>query len=138
MEKMTNKVALQFVLGLEEVIANKEVFEKVSKMLEQVEKKSASATGSNKPTKTQKENIALKSLISEIVETPMQAKEVAEVMEVSVQKASALLNQMVKEGRLEKAIEKKITRFQPVGYVEVETVEVEISEDLTDLIEEME
>lgn len=57
----------------------------------------------SKPTKTAKENEPIKARITEILTTngkPMLASEVASEMEISTQKASALLRQLVEGGVL--------------------------------------
>lgn len=57
----------------------------------------------SKPTKTAKENEPIKARITEILTTndkPMLASEVASAVEISTQKASALLRQLVESGVL--------------------------------------
>lgn len=57
----------------------------------------------SKPTKTAKENEPIKARITEILTTndkPMLASEVASAVEISTQKASALLRQLVEGGVL--------------------------------------
>lgn len=116
MEKMTNKIALGFVLGLEEVKANKEVFDKLTKMLEQVEKKSNTGK-TGKPTKVQMENELIKDKILQILlesETPLQIKEMLandELSQYSNQKLSALVRQLVAEEKVVRIEEKKVAKF---------------------------
>ena len=55
MKKLTNVLALEMVLAMEEVKSNQELVEKLTKMKEQFEKKNNSGTGSKKLTKTQPE-----------------------------------------------------------------------------------
>lgn len=107
--KMTNKEALTYVLTNCEMPV--EVREKVEKMLEQTEKKSAA--GTKKPTKVQQENEAIKASIVEMLTTEgVRAGDVAKALEMSGQKASALLNQLVKEGQIRKVEgEKRVTLF---------------------------
>lgn len=116
MEKMTNKKALEFVLGLEEVKGNTEVFEKLEKMLVQVEKKNS--TGKDKkPTKKQEENEVIKMVIMGTLDfEPKQIKEIVKherllSYDISIQKASALLKQMVEEGMCSRVEEKRVTKF---------------------------
>ena len=71
---------------------------------------------SNKPTKLQVANENLKECILTILTTDgRQCKEIAEVLNITPQKASALLNQLVKENKAEKVIVKRITYFKRVA-----------------------
>lgn len=141
MEKMTNKIALTVAIAeLTKLGNHAEVVGKLEKMLLQVEKKSNAGSTTGKQTKTQKENVVIKETILTIVTEPMQAKDVAEVLGVSIQKASALLNQMVKSGELEKTIEKKVTRFSPIlpeGEKPEEEMEENDNEELDELMAEL-
>lgn len=115
MKKLTNVVALEMVLGFEEVKANAELVEKLTKMKEQFEKKNG--TGEKKPTKAQEENEKIKAQIVEFLGTlaePIQIKEIQLVDEFKLysnQKLSALLKQLVECGTVEKIVEKRITKF---------------------------
>ena len=66
------------------------------------------------PTKTQKENETLKEDIWAFVSEngDLRANEVAAHFEISGQKASALLKQLVDAKRLDKHIEKRVTYFR--------------------------
>lgn len=113
--KMTNQLALTFVLGLDQVKENQEVFEKLTKMLQQVEKKNNSG-GKGKPTKAQLENESIKELIlQELGTEPLQIKELMThetLAEYSNQKLSALLRQMVESGIVTRVVDKKVTKFK--------------------------
>ena len=117
MEKMTNKIALGFVLGLEEVKANVEVFDKLTKMLEQVEKKSSGAK-TGKPTKAQQENELVKNVILAVLQEQDEPRQIKELLtidrlsEYSNQKLSALLRQLVAENLVERIEEKKVAKFK--------------------------
>lgn len=119
MIKMTNKLALEFVLGLEEVQANTEVMEKLQKMLAQVEKKNSSvgADGTKVLSATQKQNENLKMVILEELgksESPLQIKELLTkdgLSQYSNQKLSALIRQLVSEGKVERFEDKKVAKF---------------------------
>ncbi len=65
-------------------------------------------------TKTQKENEGLKEEIFAFIDKggAKRANDVANQFGITVQKASALLNQMVKIGTLEKVTEKKVNYFR--------------------------
>ena len=67
-----------------------------------------------KPTKTQRENEGLKEDLWAYVSEngAKRANEVAVYFGISGQKASALLNALVKEGRLDKMVEKRVTHFK--------------------------
>ena len=67
-----------------------------------------------KPTKTQRENEGLKEDLWAYVSEngAKRANEVAVYFGISGQKASALLNALVKEGRLDKMVEKRVTYFR--------------------------
>lgn len=120
MEKMTNKKALEFVLGLEEVAKNVEIKEKLEKMLEQVCKKNAGVDkdGQKVLSQTQKENVEIKELIVEMFrneENPIQIKELMakneELAKFTPQKVSALIRQLVAENRVKRIEEKRVAKF---------------------------
>lgn len=115
MEKLTNKKALEFVLGLKEVKENTEVNEKLTKMLEQVEKKNGSGS-KGKPSKTQLENENVKlEVLAELEKTGLtQIKELDLVKsgKYSGQKISALASQLLKEGKIQKVVEKRVAYFK--------------------------
>lgn len=122
MEKMTNKKALEFALGLQEIKDNQEVFEKLTKMLEQVEKKNGSVDENGKKILSvdQQKNQELKTLIlSELANTeePLQIKDMIEQFTClkgkgySNQKISALLRQLLLDGLVVKVEEKRVSRF---------------------------
>ena len=81
-EVITKAIATEGIFTEEEIA----VFEK---MIEQLDKKSS------KPTKAQKENEEIKAQIIEFVdETPKTAKEIADGVGISTNKAAALLRQI--------------------------------------------
>ena len=119
MKKLTNVLALEMVLGMEEVRGNQELVEKLETMKNQFAKKNNSGTDTKKPTKTQIENESLKTLILEkLSETPKAIKEIQlENEELSVekfsnQKISALLRQHVAENKVERIEEKRVAKFK--------------------------
>lgn len=113
MEKLTNKKAIEFVLGLQEVQANEEIKEKFEKMLEQLDKKN----GKKKPTKVQEENVEIKealALFLEEIDKPVQIKEIvadARFDKYTPQKISALIRQLVADGLVKRVEEKRIAKF---------------------------
>lgn len=115
MIKLTNVTALEMVLGMEEVKANTELVEKLTKMKEQFQKKNG--TGTKKPSKAQIENEEIKGRLVEFlgtIEEPIQIKEIQQVDEFkdySNQKISALLKQLVECGTVAKVVEKRVSKF---------------------------
>lgn len=114
MDKMTNKKAITYVLTNCEVPA--EIKAKLETMLASLEKKSA--TGERKPTATQVANKGLKEIllanlgnepktVTEIIKSIPQFVE----MEMSNQKCSALVKQLVDSGKVVKVTEKGKSLF---------------------------
>ena len=118
MKKLTNVLALEMVLGMAEVQANTELVAKLETMKAQFEKKNSNKSGEKKPTKTQQENEVLKGYIMEVLtlnKTPMtiaqiQAEDV-ELKDLTNQKMSALLKQLVDTDQVVKTKDKKATLF---------------------------
>ena len=116
-KKLTNVVALEMVLAMEEVKLNQELVEKLTKMKEQFEKKNNSGTGSKKPTKIQIENEKIKVQILEVMTSePKAIKELQaeneSLAEYTNQKLSALLKQLVSENKVERVEEKRVAKFK--------------------------
>ena len=88
-----------------------EVREKLEALKGQLAKRNS---GSRKPSKVQVANGALKEDMWAYVSESgaKRANEVAIYFGISGQKASALLNALVKEGRLDKVTEKRVTYFR--------------------------
>ena len=118
MKKLTNVLALEMVLGMAEVQANTELVAKLETMKAQFEKKNTNKSGEKKPTKTQQENEVLKGYIMEVLtlnKTPMtiaqiQAEDI-ELKDLTNQKMSALLKQLVDTDQVVKTKDKKATLF---------------------------
>jgi predicted transcriptional regulator len=73
------------------------------------------ANGKRTLTAVQRENIALKEDMVDVLfeaDEPMRATEVANKMDMSVQKASALLRQLVKDTRVERVEDGKTVTFK--------------------------
>ena len=119
MTKMTYTAALSYVLtNVADLPAD--VTEKLTALREQVEKRNA--TKSDKPTKTQRENEALRVVAVAAVKANADPMTVTEVLKAvpqfegfSTQKVSALLNAAVKAGELMKVSEKRVTKFVAVA-----------------------
>lgn len=131
---MTNKMALEVAISQlmenfdkmyahnaeccpgEEVdtILQGDVISKLRKMLEQVEKKSTGAK-TGKPTKAQQENEQVKlEIICCLGDEPKQIKELMQYDKLSAysnQKLSALIRQLVAEGKVKRIEEKKVAKF---------------------------
>lgn len=107
--KMTNRKALEFVLSTYGEDLPKEVKEKCEGMVAQLLKKSASKSGSGKMTATQKANADLKTKILEhmVVGKGYLCSDMLTEFDfldgMSTSKVSALVNQLVKDGKVEKA-----------------------------------
>ena len=122
MEKLTNVKALEMVLEMEEVQANVELVEKLTKMKEQFEKKNKSSVGADGKkvlTAEQKKNEGLKETILEVLtryEEPKQIKELIaeneELANYTGQKISALMTQLLRDEKVVKVIDKKASKFQ--------------------------
>ena len=102
MEKITNVKALEFVLANANL--PKEYAEKIEKMKAQFEKKNSAE---KKPTATQVANEGIKAVILDTLgEKSMTITEIqkanSELAELSNQKISALIGQMVKSGSVKR------------------------------------
>ena len=104
MTKITYTVALDVAIN---AVADEAVKEKLEALKASIAKRNG---GERKPTKTQKENEVLKGQILDAVVEPMTAGEVATQFGISNQKASALLNALVKDGKMSKAVGEKRAR----------------------------
>ena len=109
-KKMTYVNAIENAINGTVDAATKERLQELIVSLNKRNKKS----GERKPTKTQRENEALKEDIFAYVSEngAKRASEVGVYFGISGQKASALLNQLVDAGRLEKVSEKRVTYFR--------------------------
>lgn len=117
--KVTQKMALGYVLENCEVPAD--IKEKLEKMLEQVEKKASS--GSKSMSATQKANAELaEKIVGEMEENRLYTvTEMLKVLpclaeeEYTNQKISAIMSNLVKEGKVERVIDKRKSYFKVVG-----------------------
>ena len=108
MANMTYVEAINYAI---ENIDNIDVIEKLSTLRESIEKRNArKSTGL---TKTQKENIEIKNAIVEALAESdgMTATEVANAVNISLAKATALLTQLVKADSVKREVEKKVAHF---------------------------
>ena len=129
MKKLTNVLALEMVLGMAEVQANTELVAKLETMKAQFEKKNSSKSGEKKPTKTQQENEVLKGYIMEVLtlnKTPMtiaqiQAEDI-ELKDLTNQKMSALLKQLVDTDQVVKTKDKKALANKEVNVDELNDI----------------
>ena len=120
MEKLTYVNAINFALKAlnGETLTETEkvaVAEKLIALGQSLEKRNASKSG--KPTKTQKENEAVKAQILEnlAVDKGVRCSDIANALGISGQKASALLSQLIADGKVTKTEEKRIAYFYRVA-----------------------
>ena len=112
------KTRLTYTTALDTVLDTCDLTDELREKLEALKAslvKRNAKTGERKPTKTQRENAELKAQFAEFVAGTegVRAKDVAEHFELTTQKASALLKQLVDEGALVKVEgEKKVTLFK--------------------------
>ena len=120
-KKLTNVVALEMVLAMEEVQVNQELVAKLELMKAQFEKKNKSgvrADGTKILTAEQKKNEGIKDQLIEVLarcEEPQQIKDLMrmeEFSEYSNQKLSALLKQLVTAEKVERVEDKKVAKFK--------------------------
>jgi len=125
-KKMTQKEALGYVLENCEV--PEKVADKLKAMIAQIEKKSAS--GSGKLTKSQEANAEFKmAIIEEMTANPNKIYTITDLIKsidvlseyrdsdgnpISNQKVSALVSQLVKDGKVERITEKRRSYFKIV------------------------
>ena len=120
------------------VVATDEHKKFIQHELELIDKKA----GNKKPTKAQEENEKIKVQILEVLEVidkPMQIKELqAEFTELagySNQKISALLKQLVEDGKVEKISEKRETKFSLFQEKEIDENAEESAENAENFVE---
>lgn len=102
MKKLTNVIAMEMVLAIEEVQGNAELVEKLQAIKLSFEKKAnRTSTGEKKPTKTQLENMELaETLLELLTEEPKAQKELQAEMEIATsQKMTSVVKILVTDGR---------------------------------------
>ena len=112
---MANKITKKemFTMIKAQVKDNAEMVAFIDHEIELLDKKASN----KKATKTQKANVSIKSTILTVLEggKPMTVTEMqgasAELGELSNQKVSALVRQLVEAGEVVKTIDKKVSRF---------------------------
>lgn len=114
--KMTYATALEMVLAIDEVKANDELAEKLIALKESVSKKSTSK--SNKPNAKQKANEDIKEKIMKILfAEPTRLFTISEICkaytdeELSNQKVSSLVRQLVAEDKVKRTEDKRKAYF---------------------------
>ena len=114
--KMSYATALDMVLAIDEVKANDELAEKLTALKESVSKKSTSK--SNKPTAKQKANEEIKDKLMEILfAEPTRLFTISEICklytdeELSNQKVSSLIRQLVAEDKVKRTEDKRKAYF---------------------------
>lgn len=118
-KKITNKLALEYVMNNFDIPTD--VLEKLEKMHDSLNRKSVSISGNRKPTAKQVENAQYKeAIVAFMGNEPSRIFTATEIQhecpnlpeDISNQKTSALLNQLVNLGNLEKFKEKGKTFFR--------------------------
>lgn len=114
--KMTYATALDMVLAIDEVKANDELAEKLTALKESVSKKSTSK--SNKPNAKQKANEEIKEKLMKILfAEPTRLFTISEICklytdeELSNQKVSSLIRQLVAEDKVKRTEDKRKAYF---------------------------
>lgn len=114
--KMTYATALEMVLAIDEVKANDELAEKLIALKESVSKKSSSK--SSKPNAKQKANEEIKEKVMEILfAEPTRLFTISEICkaytdeELSNQKVSSLVRQLVAENKVKRTEDKRKAYF---------------------------
>ena len=114
--KMTYATALDMVLAIDEVKANDELAEKLTALKESVSKKSTSK--SNKPNAKQRANEEIKEKIMKILfAEPTRLFTISEICklytdeELSNQKVSSLIRQLVAEDKVKRTEDKRKAYF---------------------------
>ena len=114
--KMTYATALEMVLAIDEVKANDELAEKLTALKESVSKKSTSK--SNKPNAKQKANEEIKEKLMKILfAEPTRLFTISEICklytdeELSNQKVSSLIRQLVAEDKVKRTEDKRKAYF---------------------------
>jgi predicted HTH transcriptional regulator len=135
-ETMTKRDFLEIVMGL----GHPEAAEFAAKELEKMDK--ALEKRRSKPTKAQIANAPIiQQIVSEILEEKKlkTASEIAEILEISVQKASAVLRQAVSEGKVEVEDVKVKGKGTQKGYrLRSEEVDEEVNEEVDEEVDEVE
>lgn len=109
MTKMTYAIAIDNAIN---GIMDEATREKLEALKASLAKRNS---GERKPTKGQIENEALKARILELLGGEgRQCKDIATEMEISGQKCSALLKQLVDTNQIEKYTEKRVTYFKGI------------------------
>jgi len=112
----TQKEFFNDIIVMAQEMGREDIVDFAKKRIEVLERK----TGSKKPTKTQAENITLKeTILSVMSDTGMTVTEIQSKDDVlanlSNQKVSALLRQLVEEGKAVKTVDKKKSFFALAG-----------------------
>ena len=115
MTKLTYADAINFAIGLMDKDADVEYIDKLNALKGQLAKRGGS--GKKGLTKVQKENVERKARIYEILadaEDGMTATEVGNAIDEKCQRATALLHQMMDEGKVEQRKVGRGVRFYAV------------------------
>ena len=122
-KKLTNSKALEIVLGFDIVQQNEELFDKLTQMKAQIDKKNKGAVDSEGKkilTVEQKKNLVIKDEIMLVLSQYDEPKSIKEIQaenptlsveKYSNQKISALIRQLIAEGKVIRQEEKRVAKF---------------------------
>ena len=109
-------MAMTYVTAIDNALngtINDETKERLEALKIQLEKRK---TASRKPTKVQRENENVKNdILAQLSNEGKQCKDIASALEITGQKCSALLRQLVQMNLAEKYTEKNVTYFRAVA-----------------------
>lgn len=117
MKKLTKKEKFAIVRAIVEASAHEDVDTLLEFIDHEVELLSRKTTGEKKPTATQKANEAIKEAILDGMEPETRyqvselIKQIPECAELTTQKVSALVRQLVEEAKVEKVVDKHKSYF---------------------------
>jgi len=119
-KKITQKemytALVKFVVGEDTDVSTDEMIEFLNGRIDALDKK----TANRKPTKVQKENVALKEIIMSVLtnegatvsEIQTRDERISPASEISNQKVTSLLTQLIKEDKVVKTIEGKKSLYR--------------------------
>lgn len=111
MAKVTKRDNLLAIFAILSDLGNSELSDFVTSEIALLDKRAAAP---KKPTKSQRDNAEIKDVIMLLladVAAPVRATEIAAEMGLSVQKITALLRQLVDDGRVTRHQDKKVVTF---------------------------
>lgn len=115
MTKMTKKMAFELAQKALDTIDTEDAVNAWNILQKEIDRlEAAKVKARTTETKADKEHAAFRAQVLEMVreaDAPIRAGELAKLMDVNVQKASAALNFLFNDGKLEKAYDKRVALF---------------------------